>query len=384
MTPATQRSASDLIRPGELWPDNNGVHINAHGGGILLHAGVYYWHGEHKTEGDAGNRANVGVHVYSSTDLVRWTDRGIALHVVDTPGHDIERGCVIERPKVIYNALTNKFVMWFHLELIGQGYRAARAGVAVSDSPAGPFRFIGSSRLNAGVWPQNAPSEWQKPLSEEEIADADGAAKRSNNRVLDEAFHYFYRRDFVVGQMSRDMTLFVDDDGSAYQITASEENRTLHITRLSDDYTQSAGHYVRVFPNRCHEAPAVFKHDGRYFMISSDCTGWTPNPARLSVADHILGPWKELGNPCRGTDAEIATTFESQSTHVIPTAAGPIYMGDRWRPDDAIDGRYIWLPFTFEDGLPTLHWQNAWSPAREPMPETVTTVRPQEMIRGRS
>jgi hypothetical protein len=98
-------------------------------------------------------------------------------------------------------------------------------------------------------------------------------------------------------------------------------------------------------------------------MISSDCTGWAPNPARLSVADRVFGPWTELGNPCRGSDAENATTFESQSTHVIPVPGGLIYMGDRWRPKNAIDGRYIWLPFSFEAGVPTLRWHDAWSPA---------------------
>jgi alpha-galactosidase len=39
------------FRPGELWPDDNGVHINAHGGGVLYHGGTYYWYGEHKIEG---------------------------------------------------------------------------------------------------------------------------------------------------------------------------------------------------------------------------------------------------------------------------------------------------------------------------------------------
>lgn len=43
------------FRPGEIWPDDKGVHINAHGGGVLLHDGVYYWFGEHKTAGRAGH-----------------------------------------------------------------------------------------------------------------------------------------------------------------------------------------------------------------------------------------------------------------------------------------------------------------------------------------
>jgi hypothetical protein len=51
------------FRPGEVWPDTSGTPINAHGGGILLHQDIYYWFGEHKTEGEAGNCAQVGVHV---------------------------------------------------------------------------------------------------------------------------------------------------------------------------------------------------------------------------------------------------------------------------------------------------------------------------------
>jgi len=61
------------FHPGAVWPDNNGVHINAHGGGILYDKGVYYWFGEFKTAGRGGNRANVGVSCYSSVDLYNCT-----------------------------------------------------------------------------------------------------------------------------------------------------------------------------------------------------------------------------------------------------------------------------------------------------------------------
>ena len=46
----------------------------------------------------------------------------------------------------------------------------------------------------------------------------------------------FVKRDLESGQMSRDMTLFVDEDGKAYHIYSSEENLTLQIAELSDDY----------------------------------------------------------------------------------------------------------------------------------------------------
>ena len=70
------RRPQKAFRPGAIWPDNNGVHINAHGGGILVHDGTFYWFGQHMVEGDAGNYAQVGVHVYSSKDLYDWQRRG--------------------------------------------------------------------------------------------------------------------------------------------------------------------------------------------------------------------------------------------------------------------------------------------------------------------
>lgn len=348
------------FRPGELWPDNSGVHINAHGGGILFHDGLCYWYGEHKIEGEAGNKAHVGVHVYSSKDLYNWSDEGIALKVVeDDPAHDITKECVLERPKVIFNELTGKFVMWFHLELKGQGYDAARSGVAVSDNPAGPFNFLRSFRPNAGHWPENVQDYHKNPVADT-IKDKYCGGKGCLPAHVDSM--NILGRDFEGGQMARDMNLFVDDDGKAYHIYSSEENSTTHISQLTDDYTGYSGRYARFFPNRYMEAPAIFKtSDGKYYFIGSDCTGWAPNAARSAVADDILGPWTELGNPCVGEGAEL--TFESQSTYVLPVQGKKdafIYMGDRWRPENAIDGRYVWLPIKIEDGKPVIRWYDAW------------------------
>ena len=139
------------IRSGEIWPDNNGEHINAHGGGVMYYDGTYYWFGENKC--DTTSSAMVGVMCYSSRNLTDWKNEGVALSVVDNDSSDIARGCILERPKVIYNAKTGKFVMWFHLELKGKGYAAARSAVAISDSPTGPFKYIRSERINPGVLP---------------------------------------------------------------------------------------------------------------------------------------------------------------------------------------------------------------------------------------
>jgi beta-xylosidase len=359
----SQAAPLKSFRPGEIWPDNHGVHINAHGGGILFHKGTYYWFGEHKVEGGIGNTAQVGVHVYSSKDLYNWNDEGIALRVSDDPKSDITKGCILERPKVIFNARTGKFVMWFHLELVGHGYSAARSGVAVADKVTGPFTLIESFRPNASVWPDNVPEEMKKPLSSEE-SDKLSKVGMPGDFVPEFAKGWVFRRDHAGGQMARDMTLFVDDDGKAYHIHASEENATLHISLLSDDYLKPVGKFIRVFPLDFNEAPALFKRNGKYFMIASGCTSWNPNPARSAVADSIWGPWKALGNPCVGTEEQKKITFGSQSTFVLPVQGKKdafIFMGDRWRPENAIDGRYVWLPVQFkQDGMPFLEWKDEW------------------------
>lgn len=350
------------FRPGEVWLDSAGVPINAHGGGVLVHDGAFYWFGEHKIGGEAGNRAHVGVSVYVSRDLYHWDNAGIALAVSDDPASEIARGCILERPKVIHNRGTGKFVMWFHLEPKGAGYSGARSGVAIADAPCGPYRYLGSMRPNAGVWPENAPEAERRPLDPARLAEIE-ALGLGGAPVPWFPRHEVYRRDFAGGQMARDMTLFVDDDGTAYHVYASENNGTLHISRLSDDYLHPAGRYVRVFPGRFHEAPALMTWRGRYFLITSDCTGWSPNPARLATADSLWGPWQELGNPCVGTAAQIATTFEAQSTYILPLPGRPdafIFMADRWRPKDAIDGRYVWLPVQFKAGVPFVTWRDTW------------------------
>ena len=350
------------FQPGRLWPDNNGAHINAHGGGVLFHEGIYYWFGEHKIEGDAGNVAHVGVHVYSSTDLYNWKDHGIALSVSDDPKSPIVRGCILERPKVIFNRHTKKFVMWFHLEPKDAGYAGALSGVAVADNVTGPFQLVSAFRPNAGVWPENVPADSMRPLSLEETVTV-SKSELPGGPVPYYPKQLLFRRDFAGGQMARDMTLFVDDDGRAYHIYASEANGTLHISQLTDDYLSSAGKYVRVLPGRFNEAPAMLKHGRKYFVFTSDCTGWAPNPARLLTANSIFGPWKELGNPCLGPGEQTTNTFNSQSTFILPVQGKRdafIFLADRWNPQNAIDGRYVWLPIQFQRGVPTISWHDEW------------------------
>jgi hypothetical protein len=358
----------DSFHPGELWPDEKGTHINAHGGGLLVDGGVTYWFGEHKTEGEAGNLAQVGVRVYSSTDLYHWKDEGIALAVSEDPRSEITRGCVIERPKVLFNRKTGQYVMWFHLEFKGEGYRSARAGVAVADRPAGPYTYLHALRVNPGIWPENAPESQRRPLSEQEHGWLRDSPGEGGHRLSSSDFaNLVMRRDFAVGQMSRDMTLFLDSDGQAYHITASEENRTLLISRLNEDFTGFEGRYARALVGESNEAPAVFKREGKYYLLSSGCTGWAPNPARMAVADQITGPWMPLGNPCRGINPSNhlgpEKSFGGQSTYIHPVPGHEeafVALFDEWRPDNHSDGRYYWLPIRFEGDRPAIDWMPQW------------------------
>lgn len=330
------------------WTDTDGNYINAHGGGVLFYSGKYFWFGEHRP--DEGFSTQVGVTCYSSTDLKNWKYKRVALPVSDEAGSDIERGCIMERPKVIYNKKTGKFVMWLHLELKGKGYGPARAAVAVSDKPEGPYTFVKSGRVNPGRYPQN--------MSEAECGIVWEMDKYKEwwtpkwHKAIEQGM--FVKRDLPGGQMSRDMTLFVDDDGKAYHIYSSEENLTLHIAELTDDYLSHSGQYIRIYPGGHNEAPAIFKKGDTYWMITSGCTGWAPNAARMFSAPSIWGPWTQHPNPCRGEGSE--KTFGSQSTYILELPENKfIFMADIWKPKSLMYSGYLWLPIQFDkEGKPFL------------------------------
>lgn len=227
----------------------------------------------------------------------------------------------------------------------------------MSDKPTGPYQYVCSYRPGAGQWPLSFKDEWKQPVAGEQ--DLKPWTPEWRKAVAD---GLFIRRDFEQGQMARDMTIFVDDDGKAYNIQSSEDNLTLHVAELTDDYQGFTGKWNTIAPAGYNEAPALCKKGGKYYLITSGCTGWAPNAARSFVASSIWGPWQQLDNPATGLQAAI--TYNSQSTYLLPVAGKPdafIFMADRWTPKNPIDGGYVWLPLSFEGDQPRLRWADRWT-----------------------
>jgi len=314
------QAQNNYFIPGEIWYDMDNHPINAHGGGILYDKGTYYWFGEIKKgktvrvkEDTAWENYRVdagGVSCYSSKDLVHWKYEGVALaSVTNDSTSDLYPGRVIERPKVIYNDKTEQYVMWMHIDK--KDYSYARAGVAVSKTVTGPYTYIGSMRPNEA--------------------------------------------------MSRDMTLYKDSDGRAYQISASENNATMHVNELTEDYLKPTGNFKRILIGANREAPAIIKHNNKYYLITSSCTGWDPNAAMYAVADSVMDDWQIKDNPCLGEASD--KTFNAQSTFIQPVEGindKYIFMADKWNKTNLPDSRYIWLPLTFENDKMIIKWYDKW------------------------
>ncbi|MFI5820898.1 RICIN domain-containing protein [Streptomyces rishiriensis] len=295
------QAAPMTIANGTQFKDTSGNPVHAHGGGVLKVGSYYYWFGENR---NADNTFRY-VDAYRSTDLKNWEFRN---HVLTQSSASELATANIERPKVMYNASTGKFVMWMHKEN-GVDYSEARAAVAVSDTVDGNYSWRGSFR----------------PLDQ---------------------------------HMSRDITVFVDTDGAGYMISAARENYDLQIYRLTADYTGIASLVADPWHGGHREAPALFKRNGVYFMLTSAATGWNPNQQQYATATSLAGPWTAM------TDVGDSTAYGSQTAYVLPVQGSSgtsyLYLGDRWGNSfggTVNDSRYLWLPLGFPTSTSlTLSW----------------------------
>ncbi len=303
------------MKNGKMWKDTDGNDIQCHGGCILEHSGVYYWYGEHKGIDNDPGKARVdaiGVSCYSSKDLKNWKYEGLVLSADESNEWLSPKG-VIERPKVVYNEKTGKFVMWMHVAKAD--YSGSRAGIAVSSSPTGQFEFLCAKLPNV--------------------------------------------------QDCADLTLFVDDDKTAYLVHAANHAKTLNVARLTDDYTDVDGLYYPTFCDQSREAPCVCKNDGMYFMITSGTSGWEPNPALYATWRRMLGQWCLRDNPCEGENYHM--TFNGQGAFILETKGKYYFLLDHWVPENLKMSGYSLLPIEFYQRSPyengrfmRIKWQEDW------------------------
>jgi len=306
--------STDPLVNGIQWADTSGKPIQAHGGGMIKVADYYYWFGENRNT----NGSFFAVSAYRSRDLRNWEFRN---HVLRSSSHAELNPANIERPKVVYNASTGKYVMWMHWEN-GSNYGEARAAVAVGNSVDGDYTYQGSFRplVDSGVMDHGKP-----------------------------------------GYMSRDCGLFVDDDQKAYFISATNENYDLNLYLLTADYLKVDKLAALLFKGGHREAPVLFKRSGTYFLLTSGATGWDPNQASYATSSSLTSGWSSLKNVGDGN------TFYSQSTYVLPiqgsgTSTAYLYLGDRWAGawgGRVNDSTYIWQPITFPSATSmSMSWNN--------------------------
>ena len=304
------------FKPGQVWLDTGGKPIQSHLGGILYDQGTYYWYGmnfDGKTlppntvDNQFSWMDNPGVSVYSSRDLCNWKLEGVSRLIAPL----ILPNDMLIRPKVIKNDTTGKYIMM--AQRCAANWLRNDVLVATADSAIGPFSVHGIL---------NPP---------------DGAY---------------------------DITLYKDDDGKAYLITAHE---WVKVSELSDDY-QSIKTTTAIDGAR-GEAPAIFKNNGVYYFVGSQLTGWAPNANHYATAPSILGPWTNRGTFATGPGSE--NTFASQTTFVLPVANRLncfIFMADRTNAksgflvDDLSAMTHVWLPIAIdhESLTMTVPWRDAW------------------------
>lgn len=297
------------IKPTAQWPDDRDQHIQAHGGGIIKLGDTYYWFGEDRSRTNDRNKRFVAC--YSSKDLAHWTFRNQVIKLADP--ENFGPTWVLERPKVFYNSKTKLFVMYMHIDgpAPGQrgGYNLARVGVATCSTVDGDYKYLKSFR----------------PL----------------------------------GQESRDIGQFIDDDGTAYLIFEDRPARGFHIAKLSEDY-------LTVEKDVCLiksplEGGAVVHYEGLYYVIGSALTGWSPNPNKYATATSLAGPWsafKDIAPP-------ETKTYGSQSTMLLKVVGtkttSVIFMGDMWKPNTQWDSRYLWMPLEIGQGKLRLPAPSEWT-----------------------
>ncbi len=344
----------DAVYPGKVWRDTNGRRIQAHGGALYYEDGFYYWYGENKDRTNGKNEVwTWGMRAYRSADLYNWEDLGLFIlpdfSDRNAPMHPASHA---DRPHIVKNPTTGKYVCW--IKHCGED---ACFTVLQADSLLGPYEI-----------------------------------KQSHYRPFG-----YKVGDFDIAVCGEAAYLYMDAD-----------HRGLVTLRLTADFLEAeqeiGWQYEGLHAPFCREGPAVFEHDGKWYMLTSGMTGYVPNKSDSAVSEAPDKPFVSIGDP-HVNDASRAS-FNSQISQVFKVPGKKdlyIALADRWVPDYPVDAHiadalerciamnyepekytakpeefsiltsspmldsadtsradYVWLPITFEDGKPKIYWRDSW------------------------
>ena len=356
LLPGTVHSQA-VLYPGKPWLDTKGERIQAHGGAVFFEDGVYYWYGENKEHTDGKNGVwTWGIKVYSSTDLMNWKNLGFLIPpVLDDPNSPLFPAKHLDRPHILKCPATGKYVCWIKISGPSSVFTVWQA-----DRLLGPYSLI------------------------EEQYTPGGRAIGDFDLIADEATGKGY--------------LYFDAD-----------HRSILCMELEPDYLHAANEkavsYPDLHPPFTREAPPLFEHEGKKYMLTSGMTGYVPNRSDSAWAQTWDGVFKSIGDPHQ--DDSSHASFNSQISKIfrIQGTNQWIAMADRWLPEYPVDARladlftrviassqdpehyrvtpeerqevyagnvietarteiadYVWLPITWDGNLPRIRWQDRWRP----------------------
>ncbi|AUX27867.1 uncharacterized protein SOCEGT47_084670 [Sorangium cellulosum] len=207
--------------------------------------GRVYVYASHDTDDQMGYDMR-DYHVFSSDDLVNWQDHGVALDAADVSWADR-----LYAPDCAYSKATGKYYLYFPNS-------GSAIGVAVSDSPAGPF----VDALGKPLVDKSTPG----------VGDVDWIF---------------------------DPSVFVDDDGQAYLYFGGgppDTGDNTRVIRLNEDMIslKDASATTIVAPD-FFEASFMHKRDGKYYFSYS--TTFADHAAEIDylVSDNPMTGFRHAG-----------------------------------------------------------------------------------------
>lgn len=352
----TESHRQDAVYPGMPWLDVTGKRIQAHAGGFLYENGLYYWYGENKAHTDGKSQIwTWGIRLYSSSDFYNWTDRGLIISpVLDDPNSQLFPEKRVDRPHIVKNPNTGKYVCWYK-----------------NSGPDACFNVLTADELT-GPW---------------------------------ELVHSHYN---PFGLRVGDFDLTVDEETGTGYVYCEANHNTLKGLRLNREYTQAerivSTQYDGINPPFTREGVSVFRREGKLWMLTSGMTGYVPNQSDSAVSEGYEQPFVPVGDP--HVDDDTLASFNSQIGQVFRVPGKKdlyLAVADRWVPGYPVDRElalslrraisarydsyvtasaedqqelasspnlatantsladYVILPITFENGVPKIRWRDRWT-----------------------